>query len=152
MVSEQMFRADLYYRINQFSITIPPLRERGEDVILLAWLFFTRYKADYPDKTIRDFHPETLRYIRTCSWPGNIRELANTIHRAILTSHGPLLQFELPEGTESTVTDFETASRRFQKRFLENAILAAGGNKELAAQNIGLSRSTFYRYLAQFKI
>jgi transcriptional regulator with GAF, ATPase, and Fis domain len=152
MVEERSFRADLFYRINQFLIVIPPLRERGEDTTLLAWLFLTRYKAEYPDRTIIDFHPETLRHIRSYSWPGNIRELSNAIHRAVLTSHGPLLQFDLPEVTASTATDFETASRQFQKKFLENAIQAAGGNKELAAQNAGLSRSTFYRYLAQYKI
>ncbi|MBN1576350.1 MAG: sigma 54-interacting transcriptional regulator [Chitinispirillaceae bacterium] len=153
MVDEGGFRADLYYRINQFSITVPPLRERGEDVVLLAYLLLNKYKTEYPGKEIVDFHPETIYYIRTHRWPGNIRELANAIHRAVLMSHGPLIRFESQEQAgPAAPVDFESACRQFQKEFLEKAILAAGGNKEQAAHLIGLSRSTFYRYLAQFKI
>ncbi len=152
MVADKIFRADLYYRINQFSIVIPPLRDRGEDVVLLAYLLLNRYKSEYPEKEILDFHPDTLQYIRNSPWPGNIRELANAVHRAVLTACSPLVRFDVQEQIKGSVVDFDTASRQFQKEFLEKAILAAGGNKELAAHTVGLSRSTFYRYLAQFKI
>ncbi|MBN1306793.1 MAG: sigma 54-interacting transcriptional regulator [Chitinispirillaceae bacterium] len=153
MVDEGGFRADLFYRINQFPIAIPPLRERDEDVVPLAYLLLNRYRSEYPQKEILDFHPATLHYMRTHQWPGNIRELANAIHRAVLMCRGPLVSFESGEpAAASGPVDFESASRHFQKEFLEKAIIAAGGNKETAARNVGLSRSTFYRYLAYFKI
>jgi Nif-specific regulatory protein len=152
MVRENLFRADLYYRINQFPITVPPLRERGEDIELLAHLFFNRFKAAYPEKEVVAFHPDALHFIRTHRWPGNIRELSNTIHRAILMTDDRLIRFAPPETAELPATDFDTAIRRFQKNLLQKALLAANGNRETAAKNIGLSRSTFYRYLSQLNI
>jgi transcriptional regulator of acetoin/glycerol metabolism len=64
----------------------------------------------------------------------------------------PLIRFDLPEPTQQPVTDFETATREFQKNLLQKAILTADGNKETAAKNLGLSRSTFYRYLSQLTV
>lgn len=150
MVQKNQFRADLYYRINQFPITVPPLRERGDDVELLAYLFLNRYKAEYPDKDIHAFHPDSLHYIRTHTWPGNIRELSNIIHRGVLMSEGQFVRVVQPGSKERIATDFEAATQQFQKQFMLSAISAADGNKELAAKNIGLSRSTFYRYCMQF--
>jgi transcriptional regulator of acetoin/glycerol metabolism len=91
-----------------------------------------------------------LRMIRTHTWPGNIRELANAIHRAMLMSQDPLLRFEQTGQSEALPKGFDEATQNFQKQLLENALAAAGGNKEEAAKNIGLSRSTFYRYVQQF--
>lgn len=151
MVREGLFRADLYYRINQFSITIPPLRQRGDDIELLALSLLNRLKQRYPDRGISGFSPESLSFIRTHSWPGNIRELSNAIHRAVLMADGPLIGFDLQQEDAALPVDFDSATRHFQKQFLEKAIKAAGGNKEVAAQTIGLSRSTFYRHLSQLE-
>ncbi len=153
MVEENRFRADLFYRINQFSIDIPPLRECGEDVIMLAYMILNRYRLQYPEREIKDFHPDAPRYIGNHNWPGNIIELSNTILRAVLTSQSPYINFDIGiKGENTSAINFEEATRRFQKEFLEKAIREAGGNKELAAGNTGLSRSTFYRYLNQLKI
>lgn len=149
MVAENRFRADLYYRINQFNLEIPPLRKRGEDLILLAYFFLEQYKALYPAKDIFDIHPEALRFIQTYSWPGNIRELSNCIHRSVITGSNPLLKLCLNQQTNQTTADFETATRAFQKELIQKAIDGAGGNKEEAAGRLGLSRSTFYRYYSQ---
>jgi transcriptional regulator with GAF, ATPase, and Fis domain len=150
MVQNNTFRRDLYYRINQFSIRIPALSEREEDVVLLAYLFLEKYKAHYPGRAIVDFHPSALRFIRNHDWPGNIRELSNAIHRALLSGEGPLLTLEDPgsERPADPVFDFEAATQKFQKELILKAIKHSGGNKEEAAKLLGLSRSTFFRYQA----
>lgn len=152
MVHMKQFRSDLYYRINQFSITVPPMRERGQDVVFLAYLFLNRYRSRYPEKEILDFHPDTLQYIRTAEWPGNIRELANAVNRAVLVARDPFVRFDTPDMTVSSDVNFEEATRRFQKAFIQKALEAADGNRERAARHLGLSRSTFYRYLSQLDI
>jgi transcriptional regulator with GAF, ATPase, and Fis domain len=146
MVKAGAFRSDLYYRINQFGIKVPALADRGEDVELLAYFFLEKFKAHYPARDIIDFHPETLRYIKRYEWPGNIRELSNTIHRAVLSSEGPLLTLPVALAAEDPALDFEAATQRFQKELIGKAIKRAGGNKEEAARLLGLSRSTFFRY------
>jgi transcriptional regulator with GAF, ATPase, and Fis domain len=150
MVRDHAFREDLFYRINQFPITLPPLRKRGEDVSLIAYVLLDQYKALYPNKEIVDFHPDALRIIQTHTWPGNIRELTNAIHHAMLLSHGPLLRLEPANQAPEAPKDFDEATQRFQKQLLENALAAVSGNKEAAAKNLGLSRSTFYRYVQMF--
>jgi transcriptional regulator with GAF, ATPase, and Fis domain len=152
MIEKKSFRTDLFYRINQFSIEIPPLHKRGEDTILLAYYFLENYKNQYPSKEIFDFHPDTIRFISTYQWPGNIRELSNTIHRAVLTSRSPLVQFEEQNTVTKKLGDFEGATRAFQKDLLQRALDCTGGNKEDAAKLLELPRSTFYRYLLQFEI
>ena len=89
MVEESAFRKDLYYRLNQFVIKIPPLRERGDDILYLAYSFLEKYRAQYPHKTITDFHPDSLKALMIHEWPGNVRELSSIIHRAVLTASGP---------------------------------------------------------------
>ena len=149
MIETTTFRSDLYYRINQFSITISPLRKRTEDLIPLSYYYLEHYKSLYPSKNIFDFHPDTINFIQTYEWPGNIRELMNVIHRAVLTSRNPLIVFDL-NNTESTFSfDFETATKNFQKDLISKTIVMTCGNKEAAAKKLGLSRSTFFRYQAQ---
>lgn len=148
MVQSGAFRRDLYYRINQFSIRIPALSDREEDIVLLAYLFLEKYKARYPARAIVDFHPSALRFIQNYDWPGNIRELSNAIHRAMLSCEGPLLTIEGPSAALSSdpAFDFEAATQQFQKELIMKAVKHAGGNKEEAAKLLGLSRSTFFRY------
>lgn len=148
MVQNGTFRRDLYYRINQFSIHIPALSDREEDIVLLAYLFLEKYKAQYPARVIKDFHPSALRFIQNHDWPGNIRELSNTIHRGILSCEGPLLTIEGPSAGLSSdpAFDFEAATQKFQKELIMKAVKHTGGNKEEAAKLLGLSRSTFFRY------
>ena len=146
------FREDLYYRLNVLNIQIPPLRDRIEDVPLLIDLFIDRYNKRL-GKEIKAASTSAIAQLMKYTWPGNIRELANAIHRAVLMCRGSLISIESREpATVAAPIDFESASRKFQKEFLEKAIITAGGNKELAARTVGLSRSTFYRYLMQFKI
>jgi transcriptional regulator with GAF, ATPase, and Fis domain len=147
-VAEGTFREDLYYRINQHAILLPPLRDRGEDLGLLAQFFLEKAKSRYPDKSLKGFHPESLFALMRYRWPGNVRELANAIAKAALFADGPLARLSLPEG-EGAWLDMEAATRRFQLDYLQRALDLCGGDKDKAAGMLGMGRSTFFRYLAQ---
>jgi DNA-binding NtrC family response regulator len=147
-VAEGAFREDLYYRINQHRIALPPLRERGEDLNLLAHFFLEKAKARHPDKRLSGFHPESLFAMARYRWPGNVRELANAVAKAALFADGPLVRVSLPAG-EDRWLDMEAATRRFQLDYLQRALDLCGGDKEQAAALLGMGRSTFFRYLAE---
>ncbi|MBW8886919.1 MAG: sigma 54-interacting transcriptional regulator [Fibrobacteres bacterium] len=147
-VAEGAFREDLYYRINQHRITLPPLRDRGEDLALLAHFFLEKAKARYPEKRLAGFDPETLFALARYRWPGNVRELANAVAKAALFADGSRLRMELPGG-EDQFLDLEGATRRFQRDYMQRAMDVCGGDKEKAASLLGIGRSTFFRYLAE---
>jgi DNA-binding NtrC family response regulator len=88
MVREGKFREDLFYRLNVISIDLPPLRQRKEDIPLLADFFLRRY-SDENQRSIRRLNPDTLRQLLNYAWPGNVRELENVIERAVVLSTGP---------------------------------------------------------------
>jgi transcriptional regulator with GAF, ATPase, and Fis domain len=147
MVERGTFRKDLYYRINQYRLILPPLCEREDDCVLLAYYFLEQYRSSYPSKEVIDFHPDTIKAIVTHDWPGNIRELAGAVHKGVLSARGPLVTIDLGMADQTPRT-YESAMREFQRRVLRDAVRACGGNKEKAAKRLGLSRSTFFRYLA----
>jgi transcriptional regulator with GAF, ATPase, and Fis domain len=152
MVETRQFRQDLFFRINQFRILLPPVRERGEDVVLLAYYFLEKFKSEYAYKTITDFHASSLRTISSYDWPGNVREIANAVHKAVLMSSGPLVEMDIPDTGNKGPASFEAATSEFQRGFLQKAIKACNGNKEETAKMLGMSRSTFFRYLASLGI
>ncbi len=149
MVEQATFRKDLYYRINQFRYRLPPLRDRGEDSVHLAYFFLEKYKAEYPNKRVIDFHPESIKFIKSYSWPGNVRELASAVHKTILSSTGPLGTLDIASTSNDTqLFTLEEATRKFQKQLIMKTLKCTGGNKEQAARILGLGRSTFFRYLS----
>jgi len=96
MVEDKAYRADLYYRFNVFPITLPPLRERKEDILLLAQ-FFTKKLAKRMNKNIQSISPQALRQLYEHHWPGNVRELANVIERAVILNNGTTLNLQMQE-------------------------------------------------------
>jgi transcriptional regulator with GAF, ATPase, and Fis domain len=150
MVSEGSFRKDLFYRINQHRIHLPALRERGEDILLLAHHFLEKARGRYPEKHIDGFLPGSLAAMAAHEWPGNVRELANVVERAILFSPGPAVKVSFPEGGVQWAS-MEEAMHRFQRDYLLKAIALCGGDREQAATRLGISRSTLFRYLSQVK-
>jgi len=150
LLKENLFREDLYFRINQFSIALPPLRERGMDIELLAYLFLEKYNSKYQKFEFMDFHPETLSALTMHEWPGNIRELDSTIHRAVLSSKEPILSISF-EAADTPITDFIAATSGFQRPLIIKTINSCGGNKEKAAEKLNMSRSTFFRYCKQLE-
>jgi DNA-binding NtrC family response regulator len=149
-VAEGAFRQDLFYRINQHCITLPPLRERGEDVLLLAHWFLEKAKREFPDKGLSGFLPESQLALARYRWPGNVRELANTVAKAALFADSPAVRVSLPQNQERWM-DMDEATRRFQTDYLQRALQVCGGDKDKAASLLGMGRSTFFRYLAEAK-
>jgi two-component system, NtrC family, response regulator HydG len=150
LVAEGKFRSDLYFRLNVFPIAVPPLRERREDIALLANYFAQRYRARFR-KPITSIDEAALERLRAYSWPGNIRELEHIIERAVLLSDGPVLRVTvLPDGQPPdsvgarsipTLATLEEAEREHIRRVLGHTggrISGKGG----AADVLGLPDST----------
>ena len=154
-VAERTFREDLYYRINVLRIDLPPLRSRAGDILLYAQAFVVKYAAAL-GKPVVGISPEAAQKLLSYAWPGNVRELENAIERAIaLTSYDRIAVTDLPDPVQAyrrshvlvagddpkELVTLEEVERRYIDRVLE----AAGGNKTLAAEILGVDRRTLYR-------
>ncbi len=155
--SYPQFRRDLYYRLAGVTIHLPPLRERGDDVLVLARHFLTYYARQYR-KQLKDFTPEAAGLLRRYHWPGNVRELKSVIaEAALLVDTDPIgvenlhaLQRGVLESLASrpeTVDDI-LAIEELEHRYVVRVLELCGGNKLLAAQKLGISRQTLARWLA----
>ena len=143
MVKAGEFRRDLYYRLNVFPISVPPLRERREDIPLLVQYFLSKY-AKRMKRNIQNVPPEAMQAMVNYSWPGNIRELEHLIERAVILSPGSTLRippFEVEEPAEGTSSSLEQVEREHIIRVLRRAggkIAGPGG----AAEQLGMNRTT----------
>jgi len=146
MVSEGLFREDLLYRINTIQIELPPLRERGNDIFVLAEFFLKKYTYKYnkPNLKInRQAHEKLLKY----SWPGNIRELQHTIEKAVILSESTVLK---PDDLYLRNTNFNKINSTFstleemEKQMIRQAIDNNYGNFTAAAEQLGITRQTLY--------
>jgi formate hydrogenlyase transcriptional activator len=145
MVEERLFRADLYYRLNVFPLTVPPLRERREDIPLLV-RYFVQQNARRMNKRITTIPTESMQALARYHWPGNIRELQNFIERAVIVSPGPVLQAPIRElkRAASAPTDVQTlaaAEREAILKALRDANGRVGGDQGAAAK-LGMKRTT----------
>lgn len=155
-VKQNLFRKDLYYRLNVISLTIPPLRERKDDVDLLAHHFLDKYCRKNA-KQLRGFEPETLACLRGYHFPGNVRELENIIERAVvLTKTEWITKTDLPEtvSKESLPSDtiqipIGTPLKDLEKEVIRRTLALTNGNKTLAAKWLGTSTRTIYRKLEE---
>jgi len=157
------FREDLFYRFNAFTVMLPPLRERSEDIPVLAYHFLRKAEAKVNKKVDR-FSQESLDLLKRYSWPGNLRELENVIERAVVLSssqqvdvaHLPLyLQESGPIGV-ATKEGFVQAKERvvamFEKEAVARFLSEARGNISVAAQKAGITRRNFHRLLSKYSI
>jgi len=157
------FRADLFYRLNVIPITVPPLRERGRDVLLLAHHFTQGFAKEF-GKTVRAVSPMAEKSLISHSWPGNVRELKNAVERAVLLVDRDVLQetdFSLtittapvsPSTPESgSQTDWATTSlEEVEKAHILNVLQRAHGNRSHAARILGVSTETLRRKLKEWK-
>jgi formate hydrogenlyase transcriptional activator len=145
MVEERQFRADLYYRLNVFPLTVPPLRERREDIPLLV-RYFVQQNARRMNRRIATIPAETMQALTRYHWPGNIRELQNFIERAVIVSPGPVLQAPVRElkravSDRASVVTLATAEREAIVRALRDAGGRVGGDDGAAAK-LGMKRTT----------
>jgi DNA-binding NtrC family response regulator len=159
-VEEHRFREDLYYRVNVLHVHLPPLRERGSDILLLAHAFVEKHAAGL-NRPVTGLTPEVAEKLMAYAWPGNVRELQNCIEHAVaLARFDRILVEDLPErvrayrptrvllgGEDPTqVLPLEEVERRY----ILWAVEALGGQKVLAAQKLGVDRKTLYRKLAHY--
>ena len=152
-VAEGAFREDLYYRLNVVTIVLPPLRERSQDIPLLAQHFLEEY-ARAADKPTRGFAQETLAVLSGYHWPGNVRELEHAVERAVaLSSSEVLVPEDLPDllrrGPEGNLR-LPTATMtldQVKQWYVAKVLEEAGGNKVRAAEILGIDRGTLYRLL-----
>jgi len=143
MIGNGEFRADLYYRINNFPIEMPPLRERIDDIPLLTQHFVDKYAARL-NKKITTIAPAMLDRMRDMQWPGNVRELEGFVQRALIAASGPVLDYSewvaLPAAKEA-MPDLDTVQQRHIISVLEKCDWVIGGRKGAAA-TLGVPAST----------
>jgi two-component system, NtrC family, response regulator AtoC len=162
LVKEGRFREDLFYRLNVVTITLPPLRERKEDIPLLANHFVQKFTEEYK-KSISHISPEVLDIFMQYSWPGNVRELENTIERAVIFSvHPIILPEDLPQKLLDAIPEkkLDDLVRRYpvltekllslkdvERNYVLKVLQETRGNKKKAAEILGIDRTTLYRIL-----
>jgi transcriptional regulator with PAS, ATPase and Fis domain len=146
MVQEGLFREDLLYRINTIQIEVPPLRQRQNDVLVLADFFMQKYTSKYNKHSLKinqQAQEKLLRY----TWPGNIRELQHTIEKAVILSEGSVLKpedfFMRPVYSER-MNETELTLEEMERRMINHAIEKNNGNLSAAADQLGITRQTLY--------
>ena len=160
-VEEQRFREDLYYRLNVVQIHVPPLRARGNDVLLLAQHFVRKF-AERMGKGVTGISSEAAKKLVEYDWPGNVRQLENSMERAVtLTRFEQLTVEDLPErisryeSSRMTIADVDSEHMltldQLEKRYIERVLKAAQGNKTQAAKLLGVDRRTLYRKLERYE-
>ena len=150
-VTEGSFRQDLLYRINTIELRIPPLRERGEDILLLAEHFLTKYNRKY-HKEAKGLTREAKNKLLKYNWPGNVRELQHTLERAVILSENNLLRpndFFFPHTTAGNDNENipELNLEKLERKAIEQALKTSCGNMSRAAELLGITRFTLYRKL-----
>ncbi len=165
-VAAGRFRKDLYYRLAVITIDLPPLRERGEDIPLLAGHFLDKFNAKY-GKAVRGIDDKAARILMEYSWPGNVRELSHVIERAVLWSEGDCLSVEqlaLSTSPQPRTSNLQPPTgplqgalpperidlAQWERSLIEQVLAETSGNRTKAAQRLGLTRDTLRRRLKKF--
>jgi two-component system NtrC family response regulator len=159
LIAQNLFREDLYYRLDVIDIALPPLKDRGEDALVLAEIFLKKHAATQ-GKEIHGLTPEAVTAIRTHAWPGNIRELVNRIRRAVVMADevtvtpdnlGLHLDALKPDPLMNGL-GLKEAKARFEAAFLTAALRRYRGNVQLAARALKTSRSVVYQLMQKYEI
>jgi DNA-binding NtrC family response regulator len=168
MVQNGQFREDLFWRLHVLSLTVCPLRERREDIPLLVEHFVEKYATSFGVRP-PTVGPQTMELLQSYAWPGNVRELQNCIYSTmIISERGSLEPASLPEriakgvsqtprepmpsGLSSLAQTVAQATEKAERETIQEMLLKAGGNREKAAELLGISRTTLYRKLKQYGI
>jgi transcriptional regulator with GAF, ATPase, and Fis domain len=143
------FREDLYYRLNVVAIPLPPLRDRGEDLVVIARWFLQQHAKEFGSR-VRGFTPSALVAMRKYAWPGNVRELENRLKKAVVLADGALVSAEdldlRPEILEP-ILPLALAKEEFQKRYINEVLDRNGGNRTKTAKDLGVDPRTIFRHL-----
>jgi transcriptional regulator with GAF, ATPase, and Fis domain len=149
MIKTGEFREDLYYRLNVVNLWLPPLRDRGDDVFIIAKALLSKY-ADEMASQVRGFSPQALAAIRKANWPGNIRQLENRIKKALVLCEKTLLgpeDLDLGSDAENPIVPLEKAKEDFQRRYVLEVLERNNGNRTQTARDLGVDPRTIFRYL-----
>ncbi len=143
------FREDLFYRLNVVRLDLPPLRERGDDVLLLARFLLQRYSREFGSR-VKGFTPNAVIAIRKHNWPGNVRELENRIKKAVILCEGSMLgprDIDLDEDALPEVLSLADAREKFQREYVLEVLARNSGNRTKTAHDLDVDPRTIYRYL-----
>jgi len=155
-VKKGSFREDLFYRLNVIPIQLPPLKKRPNDIPLLARCFMERFAAEQ-GKNINEFSSEAMRLLLDYPWPGNVRQLENSIEHAVVLAKGKRIEVsELPAALRqepaSSKIGFQGSMMENEAKLLQEVLEACAWNKKQAARRLGISRNTLYRKLKKYRI
>ena len=158
MVRTKRFREDLYFRLNVVTLELPPLRDRGEDIFLLAEHFLQQF-CRRAGRRVPKITAAARKRLESHTWPGNIRELRNLMERLVYMTQGDKIEAEdlafslSPSGGSTSILDaglnLNDATHRFQEQYIQQAIERSRGNVSQAAKNLGVHRSNLYRKMRQ---
>ncbi len=153
-IREGRFREDLYYRLNVINITIPPLRERREDIAELSKFFLKKYSRKL-SKPISDFTPEAMVLLDNYIWPGNVRELENVIERAVILCDTEKMDVEdlsIPAMPLSKEKGIPPSLDEMEREYIRRVLRETHGNQSKASQMLGIDRKTLYLKLKKYGI
>lgn len=155
LIASNQFREDLYYRLAEVTIKIPPLREREEDILLLAKMFLTKYSESFKKPT-KCFSQQVLKLLLQYAWPGNVRELENRVKRAVIMAEGNEIK---EEDLDFAVTDapdmvlnLKAIKHEAEKQAIKRALSFSQGNVSKAAVILGVTRPTLYNLMEKLDI
>ena len=157
MIAAGTFREDLFYRLAEIVVKVPPLAERPGDAVLLAKAFLTRFAAEMNPK-VKGYAPDALAAIDGWGWPGNVRELENRVKRAVIMADGKLVGAEdldladAAENEDELVLNLKTAREAADRRMIRQALARSEGNISNTARLLGISRPTLYDLLKQYDL
>jgi transcriptional regulator with GAF, ATPase, and Fis domain len=148
-IKEGRFREDLFYRLNVVNLNLPPLRDRGEDVLVIARYLLNRYCKEY-DSKVKGFSPNAAVAIRKHSWPGNIREMENRLKKAIVLSDGNFVgpdDLGLTADQLPAILALNHAKEKFQRDYINEILALNNGNRTKTARDLGVDPRTIFRHL-----
>ena len=155
-VKEERLRSDLFYRLSVFHLELPPLRERGDDIVLLARYFLEDFSENY-ERPVLPWAPDFVSALKEHSWPGNVRELRNAMERVAVLAPGPTLtaadvkQYCLSTVLEESANSEPVSLAAAERQAIERALAATAGNKTQAARILGITPKTLNAKLALYR-
>ena len=157
MVADETFREDLYYRIGEIPIFIPPLRDRDQDIVLLAKTFMSQYKEEFNAK-VKSFSEGAINAMLAHRWPGNIRELQNKLKSAVIMAEGTVIQaddlglIDKGDAPEKEVFNLREVREKAESKAIRRAYQLSDGNMSKTAELLGVTRPTLYSLIDKYEM
>jgi transcriptional regulator with PAS, ATPase and Fis domain len=154
MISENLFREDLFFRMNTIEITIPPLRDRGDDILELADFFLTKFKAKYGKNSLK-LNKDSSIILKKYQWPGNVRELQHTIEKAVILCDSNVIEPDdlyLPRQELKSSKDSPLTFSEIERLGIQKALERNKGNVYKTAKELNIARQTLYNKIQKHKL